>query len=233
MPSQRKRKKTSAQTKLETPGSTIGTGVHSARRRSPLRPGRWLRSRAALTATSTSSATFSAPNSVGVGLDPPLGLLDDDAAAEPCRRRRPTRSSSSGRTVPTSVRSPWTLSRPIVGGLHRGRAELDVRPLQDLVVDRLLDVRLVDVAERLHPAEAFVHAKRRGVGLEHDARLRRILADLERRLPGGDLDQEVVSGLGRGAGAPGPDPEGAVLGPERVRACGDPHRVGRDSRRLR
>ena len=40
------------------------------------------------------------------------------------------------------------------------------------------------------------------------------LADLERRLPGGDVDQEVVPGLRRGSGAPGPHGEGAVLRPE-------------------
>ena len=59
-----------------------------------------------------------------------------------------------------------------------------VLPLQDLVVDRLLDARLVVVAERLHPAGALAHAQRRGVRVERDARSRRSVADLERRLPG-------------------------------------------------
>ncbi len=102
--------------------------------------------------------------------------------------------------------------------------------LQDLVVDRLLDARLVVVAERLHPPGALTHAKRRGVGVEHDAGLRGILADLERRLPGGDVDQEVVPGLGRGAGAPGPHRERAVLGPELVRAGRDRHARSLDDR---
>jgi len=52
--------------------------------------------------------------------------------------------------------------------------------------------------------------------VEHDAGPRRILADFERRLPGGDVDQEVVSGASRGAGAPSPDRKGAVFGPELV-----------------
>jgi len=52
--------------------------------------------------------------------------------------------------------------------------------------------------------------------VEHDAGPRGILADLERRLPGGDVDQEVVSGPSRGAGAPGPYRQGAVSGPELV-----------------
>ena len=54
-----------------------------------------------------------------------------------------------------------------------------------------------------------------------------VVADLERRLPADDVDQEVVSGLGRGARALGPHRQGAVLRPELVRAWRD-----RDARSL-
>ena len=49
------------------------------------------------------------------------------------------------------------------------------------------------------------------------------ILDLERRLPGGHVNQEVVSGRRRGTGARRHHPQGRVLGPERVRACRDRH----------
>ena len=136
-----------------------------------------------------------------------------------------TRSNAIGRVSPTSVSSPRTLSRlPLGRGLHGSRAELDRLPLQDLVADRRLDARLVIAAEWLHPAGALAHPERGRIDVERDAGLRGILTDFECRLPGGDVDQEIVSGLRSGAGAPGPHREGAVLGPERVRACRERHR---------
>ena len=107
--------------------------------------------------------------------------------------------------------------------LNVRRPKFDRVPLQDLIVDRRLDARPVVAAERLHPPGAVAHAKRGGVDVEHDARLRRILGDRERRLPGADVDQEVVSGLRRGAGAPGPHRQGSVVGPELVRAYRECH----------
>ena len=91
---------------------------------------------------------------------------------------------------------------------------------------------LSSCSERLHPAGALAHAERCGIDVEHDAGLRRILTDLERRLPGGDVEQEIVSGLRSGTRAPGPHGEGAVLWPERVRACRERHRqtLGRRQR---
>ena len=82
-------------------------------------------------------------------------------------------------------------------GLHAGRAEADVLAQEDLVVDGLVDVGHVVVAEGLHPAGALDHAKRRGVGGELHARVGRLLPDHELRLPGGHVDNEVVSGLRR------------------------------------
>ena len=100
------------------------------------------------------------------------------------RRRRPAaRSNASGRVSPSSVRSPSTRSPPPSAGSHRGRAERDGLPLQDLVVDRLLDVGLVVVVERLHPAGALDARAASRVDVERDARRRGVLADRERRLP--------------------------------------------------
>ena len=68
--------------------------------------------------------------------------------------------------VPTSVSSPCTVETVAVGRrLDRCRAELDRPPLQDVVVDRLLDARLVVVAERLHAAGALADPQRSGVGV--------------------------------------------------------------------
>ena len=108
-------------------------------------------------------------------------------------------------------------------GLHPGRAERDVLTHEDLVVDRLVDVRHVVVAESLHPAGALDHAKRRRVGGELHARVGRVLPDHELRLPGGDVDQEVVSGLRRGAGPLSTHGELGVVGPEPMSARLDRH----------
>ena len=83
-----------------------------------------------------------------------------------------TSSNVTGWVLPTSVRSPVTLSRPSPARETCGRAELDGLPLEHLLVDRLLDVRAVVVVERLDPARALEHPQRRAVGREHDARLR-------------------------------------------------------------
>ena len=91
-----------------------------------------------------------------------------------------------GCVAPASVRSPCTLI-PAAGALHPGRAEDDVLAVEDLVVDRLVDVVLVLVAEGLHPARALAHAQRGRVGGELGVGRLGVPADLERRLPGGDL----------------------------------------------
>ena len=90
--------------------------------------------------------------------------------------------------------------------------------LEDLAFDRLVDVGDVVVAERLHAAGALAHAQRRGVRRELDARVRGVVADLQRGLPGGDLDAQVVPGLGRRTRASGPHGKGPVVRPEPVGA---------------
>ena len=99
----------------------------------------------------------------GVRLHAPVGLRDDGGARRACRRRRRrgrTRSAASCR--PASARPPRC--RPLGRALHARRAEHDVLALEDLVVDRLMDVGLVVVAERLHPARPLLHAQRGRVG---------------------------------------------------------------------
>ena len=59
--------------------------------------------------------------------------------------------------------------------------------------------------------------------VDPEAALREIGADLERRAPARDLDEQVVRGHGRGTPPSGLDPEGAVLRPEGVRASRDLH----------
>ena len=74
-------------------------------------------------------------------------------------------------------------------------------PLEHLVVDRLLDVRLVVVAERLHAAGALAAPAASRVG-------RRARALVAGSSPTSSVashavtcDEQVVPGLGRGAGA--------------------------------
>src|SRR5215211_8159908 len=51
-------------------------------------------------------------------------------------------------------------------------------------------------ASVLDPPGALAHLEGAGVGIELEADLPRNLADVECRLPGGDLDHQVVAGLG-------------------------------------
>ena len=77
-----------------------------------------------------------------------------------------------------------------------GGTERDVPLLEDLVVDRLEDVVLVLVAQLLHPALALLDPQRAAVG----AQLGGAGVEVERRLPAGDVQLEVVAGLrGRAA----------------------------------
>ena len=162
-----------------------------------------------------------------VGRDSPVGLLDDGAATELAvvvdREAELDRADVADQCQLALPAEPAV----VVGGLHSSRTELDVLPQQDFVVDGPLDVRLVVLAERLHSAGALSHSKRSGVCVEHDARLRAILCDLERCLPGGDVDQEIVPSLGRRPGAAGPDRKGPVPGSEPMDAwlgwrCAEP-----------
>ena len=124
--------------------------------------------------------------------------------ASPCARPSATsRSNAIGRVVPRSVRSPSRSARRRSSST-RGRAERDVLPLEHLVVDRLLDVRLVAVVERLHPAGALAHAS--ATWRRRRASTARLVAERQRSAPRGDVDQQVVTRLRRprrcGASAP-------------------------------
>ena len=126
-----------------------------------------------------------------------------------------SRSNPTGSVRPRIVSSPSTLIPPAVAGRRRGRAEGDLPALEDLVVDRLLDVALVVVAEGLHPARALDHPQRRGVGGQLDGRrLGGLAEDAASPRHERDLDDEVVTGLRSGSGSPGPHREGGVPGAE-------------------
>ncbi len=158
-----------------------------------------------------------------IGRDSPLGLVDDDV---PLRvpPSPTTRSNATGRVSPTSVSSPRTFSRPPPAAstaVERNEIACPFRTSSSIVVSMLA------LSSRPSGCIPPVPSRTRrdvGIDVEHDARLRWILTDLECRLPGGCVDQEIVSGLRSRAGAPGPHREGAVLGPERMRACRERHR---------
>ena len=90
-------------------------------------------------------------------------------AARACRRRRPrgrTRSGASADERQLALHARAGCRRRPRTAVERNSIAL---PLQDLVVDRLLDARPVVVAERLHPAGALAHAQRGRVGVEREA----------------------------------------------------------------
>ena len=99
---------------------------------------------------------------------PQLVCRDDDTAADPAAvgdgEVERDRAGS-----PASVNSPSTLSRPPSACTEVER-NADLPPQQNLFADRLVDARLVLVAERLHPPSAVTDTERGGVGIEHDAR---------------------------------------------------------------
>ena len=89
------------------------------------------------------------------------------------------RHVGSERMAPAEQRQVALHAEPAAAGrrLHVGRPERDGLALEDFLVDRLLDVRLVVVAERLHAAGALEHAQRGGVDVELEARAGRVGAD--------------------------------------------------------
>ena len=114
----------------------------------------------------------------------------------------------------------------VLGHLDRGRPEADRLPLQHLVVDRLLDVRLVVVAERLHPPCALPHAHRRRVRVEHEARPSGPGRDLQGRIPPGDVEQQIVPCFGGGSRTAGSHGERRIVGPEPVAPGRERHQRG-------
>ena len=100
---------------------------------------------------STSSATLSVPKRAVYGLMPQSLCL---TVARPVRRPSSLSSKEIGRRVPASSSSPWTVACAAGVQLEGARAELDRGAFQHLVVDRLLDARLLFVAERRDPAAA-------------------------------------------------------------------------------
>ena len=151
------------------------------------------------------------PEQRRVRLHAPVALPDGGAAGEP--------SVLAGRELeadrvapPASSSSPSTFNS--IGAEIDGRAELDRRPDEDLLVDRLRDARLGLVIERLDAAGALEHAERARVGRQRE---RRVRVGVERRGPRGHLDQQVVSRLGRRARPLRPHRQSGVVGPEHAR----------------
>ena len=103
-------------------------------------------------------------------------------------------------------------------GLDAGRAEADLLAPEDLFVDGLMDAGRVLVAERLDPAGALLHTQRRGVGGQLHARAARVVGDHQRRLPGSDVDEEVVTGLRRRSRSLRPHRERGIVRPKPVSA---------------
>ena len=162
---------------------------------------------------STSSATFRAPNSAEYGFMPQSDCFSVALALSlPVVAQRHVEGDRVGGARQRQV-APHG-DAPAVR-LDGGRAELDRLAVQHLVVDRLADVVLVAVVERLHAAGALHHAQRAGVGRERHAR---VLAELERGLPGGHLEHEIVPGLGGRSAPRGLHRQRAVGRSERVRA---------------
>ena len=104
------------------------------------------------TATSTSSATLSVPNSAEYGFIP--HSLCFTIAVPVSRPSSPAASSNAiGRARPASSSSPSTPVAP--PALDARRAELDRRADEHLLVDRLLDAGPVVVVQRLDAAGAL------------------------------------------------------------------------------
>ena len=179
------------------------------------------RSSEASTSTSTSSETFKRPEQRRVRLHPPVALLDDGPGGELTLRSDSDVEPDRVRDADQRQLALHVQRVPVRGDLHRRRPEGDLHAQEDLADDRLLDVRLVVVLERLHTARPVEHAQRCGVGVEDEARVRRAVPQLERRLPPGDAQEQVVAGLGGGPPTARPDEERRVLGPELVRTGRD------------
>src|SRR3954452_15527702 len=160
-----------------------------------------------------------------VWLDAPVALLERRAAGDrpvgaaiEVEGDRPARADEVQVALDAEPRA-------VRAGLDAPRAERDRRPLEDLLVDRLGDVRLVVVAERLHAAAALPDAQRARVRGQRERALGRRVRQVERRLPRRDLDHEVVAGLRRGARLARVHGERPVAGPERVAAGRDRHQM--------
>src|SRR3954471_814423 len=144
------------------------------------------------------------PEQGRIRLDAPVGLLNDGAAGQAAAGEQEVE-----RDLPAPSAEPKLAAHahPLAVDRDADRAELDRGALEHLVIDRLLDVGDVVVAERLDSAGGLAHLQRTRVGRE---RHRRAVAQLERRLPRRDLDDEVVTGLGGGAGPLCPDGQSPV-----------------------
>jgi len=115
------------------------------------------------------------------------------------------------------------LGRP--GDPGRPKCDRGVLPgVQDLLADRLLDLRAIRVGERLDTAGSPPDLERVGVDLDADrgsGHIRRIDADFG--LPACDLDGQIVSGPRAEPRATGLDQQLTRVGPQRVAAVGDTH----------
>jgi hypothetical protein len=94
--------------------------------------------------------------------------------------------------------------------------KLDRLAFQHLVVDRSVNAGDVVVGEGLEAPRALHHAQRPGVGMQLDRRARGVLADHQRRVPGGDTEQEIVPRLRRSTNPSRPDRERGGVGSELV-----------------
>src|SRR4051812_11368101 len=111
------------------------------------------------------------------------------------------------RQVPFDDQRAWAAR----AAAHGARRERDRRAAQDLGVDRAADLGAVLVGQRLEATEPLAHLQRARVGGQPDRRPGRIARQLHRRLPVGDLDDEIMADLGAHALAVGLDLEGCVL----------------------
>ena len=110
---------------------------------------------------STSSATLSVPNRAVYGLMPQSLCL---TVARPVRRPSSDLSSKEiGRRVPASSSSHGRLHVSRRVQLEGARAELDRGAPQHLIVDRLLDPRLLFVAEG-RDRRCLAHPQRSAIG---------------------------------------------------------------------
>ena len=133
-------------------------------------------------------------------------------------------SNANGCVAPSSVRSPCTREPAAAGhALDLARLERDALLLEHFLVDRLMDVRLVVLAERLHAAGALDDAQRGTVDLELEGRVGEGRAHLEHGLPGRHLEREVVARLGRGATAFRAHHQRSVVRSEPIAACRNRH----------
>ena len=73
-------------------------------------------------------------------------------------------------------------------GAHRCRLEADLLTPQHLVVDRLLDLRLLIITQRLHTAAALLNAQRPAVDVDLDHHIRRVFSHHQHGFPGGHVE---------------------------------------------